>query len=266
MASGGPCLVFLPAMLCEEDLYRSQIERLRDLVVAGLWLMGCNPGPYRQTVERGLNARVQAGEFDAVVDELAKAVVSRGGPHAIPAMATFRSMARRAGPTLLLRQNTALMGAKRPARRPLAHLLPHVAGMGPRGQLCRRRARPRYGGAYPRSASRCSRRLRSSSDAGAARGSYAGGARVAAGDPSGWLGGEPTYGGWDDRLSHHRSAARRHSRPPAASSRGHVPGDAARRSTEVHRDGALGVQLLADRGGRTDLLHRRERPLQLPDW
>ena len=71
--------------------------------VAGLWLMGCNPGPYRQTVERGLNARVQAGEFDAVVDELAKAVASRGGPHAIPAMATFRSMARRAGPTLLLR-------------------------------------------------------------------------------------------------------------------------------------------------------------------
>ena len=145
-------------MLCDEDLYRSQIERLRDLVeplllvvaepsmpaaaatvlrhaperfflagtsyggslalevattaparVAGLWLMGTNPGPYRQTVERGLNARVQAGEFDALVDELAKAVVSRGGPHAIPAMATFRSMARRAGPTLLLRQNTALM-------------------------------------------------------------------------------------------------------------------------------------------------------------
>src|SRR5438477_176061 len=108
MASGGPCLVFLPAMLCDEDLYRSQIERLRDLVVAGLWLMGCNPGPYRQTVERGLNARVQAGEFDAVVDELAKAVVSRGGPHAIPAMATFRSMARRAGPLGLPRRPVAV--------------------------------------------------------------------------------------------------------------------------------------------------------------
>src|SRR2546430_11636389 len=157
MAGGRPCLVFLPAMLCDEDLYRSQIERLRDLVeplllvvaepsmpaaaatvlrhaperfflagtsyggslalevaataparVAGLWLMGCDPGPYRQTVERGLNARVQAGEFDAVVDELAKAAVYRGGPHALPPMGAFRAMARRAAPRPRLRPSTAL--------------------------------------------------------------------------------------------------------------------------------------------------------------
>jgi pimeloyl-ACP methyl ester carboxylesterase len=154
-----PTLVFLPAMLCDEELYRPQIEGLRDLVesmvltvaeatmaeaapvvlqqapprfllvgtsyggslaleviirepsrVAGLWLMGCSPGPHSDpTAARLRNARVQRGEFDTVVEELTATITYEGGPHAVEAASNFRRMAERAGPGIFLRQNTALL-------------------------------------------------------------------------------------------------------------------------------------------------------------
>ena len=163
-----PTLVLLPAMLCNDELYRPrpQIERLRDLVepmtltvaeatmaeaaaevlrrapprfllagtsyggslalevvalaptrVLGLWLMGCNPGPHRDlAVAHRRNQRVQSGEFERVVEELASTITCEQGPHALGAANSFRSMARQAGPDMFLRQNTALFS--RPDRRP----------------------------------------------------------------------------------------------------------------------------------------------------
>jgi pimeloyl-ACP methyl ester carboxylesterase len=152
-------------MLCDEELYRSQIEAVRDLVepvplviaeasmaeaaatvlrraparfllagtsyganlalevaataptqVAGLWLMGCNPGP-DDHVEGGrrLTDRVRAGEFDAVVAELAERVVCARGPNAEGARSAFQKMARRLGDGVFERQNASLLG--RPDRR-----------------------------------------------------------------------------------------------------------------------------------------------------
>lgn len=159
-------IVFLPAMLCDDELYGPQIEGLRDLVkpvvltvaeptmadaadavlrqaparfvlagtsyggnlalevvakapgrVSGLWLMGCLPGPHRDpAAARGRNDRVQRGEFEAVVEELAATITHEGGLHAFDASNSFRRMARRAGPGVFLRQNTSLLG--RPDRRP----------------------------------------------------------------------------------------------------------------------------------------------------
>jgi len=154
-----PTIVFLPAMLCDEELYRPQIEGLRDLVepvvltvaeptmaeaanavlrrapprfllagtsyggslalevvtrapsrVVGVWLMGCSPGPHSDpTAARLRNDRVQRGEFDAVVEDLAATITYEGGPHAVDAASSFRRMARRAGPAVFLRQNTSLL-------------------------------------------------------------------------------------------------------------------------------------------------------------
>src|SRR5882724_5811311 len=156
----GLTLVFLPAMLCNDELYHSQTEALRDLVepmvltvaeatiadaattvlrqapphfllagtsyggslalevitrepsrVVGLWLMGCNPGPHSDpTAARLRNDRVQRGEFDTIVEELAATIAYEGGPHAVEATSSFRHMARLAGPEVFLRQNTALLG------------------------------------------------------------------------------------------------------------------------------------------------------------
>jgi len=153
-------VVFLPAMLCNDELYHPQIEALRDLVdpmtlmvaeatmaesatsvlrqapphfllvgtsyggslalevvtrapsrVMGLWLMGCSPGPHSDpTAARLRNDRVQRGEFDAVVEELATTIAYEGGPHAVSATSGFRRMAKLAGPGVFLRQNTALLG------------------------------------------------------------------------------------------------------------------------------------------------------------
>ena len=158
-------IVFLPAMLCDDELYRPQIEGLRDLVepvsltvaepsmaeaanavlrqapsrfllagtsyggslalevvarapsrVAGLWLMGCSPGSHSDPAAARLrNDRVQRGEFDAVVEDLAAAITYEGGSHAVDAASSFRRMARRAGPAVFLRQNTSLLA--RPDRR-----------------------------------------------------------------------------------------------------------------------------------------------------
>ena len=164
-------IVLLPAMLCDEELYRPQIDGLRDLVeplaltvaeptmaeaaaavlrqapprfllagtsyggnlalevvaaapsrVLGLWLMGCNPGPHRDlAVARLRNDRVQRGEFEAVVEDLAAAIAYEGGPHGAEAARSFRRMARRAGPTVFLRQNSSLLS--RPDHRAdLAHI------------------------------------------------------------------------------------------------------------------------------------------------
>ena len=164
-------IVLLPAMLCDEELYRPQIDGLRDLVeplalavaeptmvdaaatvlrqapsrfllagtsyggnlalevvaaapsrVLGLWLMGCNPGAHRDlAMARLRNDRVQRGQFEAVVEELAAVIAYEEGPHGADAARSFRRMARRAGPTVFLRQNTSLLG--RPDRRgDLAHI------------------------------------------------------------------------------------------------------------------------------------------------
>lgn len=152
--------LFLPAMLCNDDLYRAQVEGLRDRVepmtltvaeatmadaakavlhqtpphfllvgtsyggslalkvmalapsrVRGLWLMGCNPGPHTDPAAARLrNDRVQRGEFDSVVEELASTITYERGPHAVSAASRFRRMARQAGPTVFSRQNTALLG------------------------------------------------------------------------------------------------------------------------------------------------------------
>lgn len=152
-------MVFLPAMLCDDELYRPQIEGLRDLVepvvltvaeptmadaadavlrqappqfllvgtsyggnlalevvvrapsrVIGLWLMGCSSGPHSDpAAARRRNDRVQQGEFDAVVEDLAAMIVYEGGPHAVDATTRFRRMATRAGPAVFRRQNTSLL-------------------------------------------------------------------------------------------------------------------------------------------------------------
>jgi len=85
--------------------------------VLALWLMGCNPGPHRDLPAALLrNDRVQRGEYDAVVEELAATITCEAGPHADEASRSFRRMARRAGPEVFLRQNTSLLG--RSDRRP----------------------------------------------------------------------------------------------------------------------------------------------------
>jgi pimeloyl-ACP methyl ester carboxylesterase len=157
-----PTIVLLPAMLCNADLYRPQVDGLRDVVdsmtltvaeatmadaatvvldqapphfllvgtsyggnlalevvtraptrVLGLWLMGCSPGPHLDpAAARRRNERVQRGEFDGVVEELASAITYEPGPHAVGAASSFRRMARQAGPTVFLRQNAALLGRR----------------------------------------------------------------------------------------------------------------------------------------------------------
>jgi len=159
-------MVLLPAMLCDEELYRPQIDGLGDLVdpvamtvaeqtmaeateavlrqapprfvlggtsyggslaldvvatapsrVLALWLMGCIPGPHRDPAAALLrNHRVQRGEYDAVVEEIAATIVCDTGPRADQSSSSFRRMARRAGTEVFLRQNTSLLG--RSDRRP----------------------------------------------------------------------------------------------------------------------------------------------------
>jgi len=186
-----PTLVLLPAMLCNDDLYRPQIEGLLGVVepmtltvaeetmaeaaaevlrkapehfllagtsyggslalevvtlaparVLGLWLMGCNPGPHADpAAARRRNHRVQSGEFDDVVEELAGTITYERGPHAISAASSFRRMAGQAGPALFMRQNTALLG-RRDRRPDLARIVcPTLLVWGREDRL----AAPRHG-------------------------------------------------------------------------------------------------------------------------
>ena len=63
--------------------------------VAGLWLMGSNPGPHGDPDgARAQSARVRAGEFETVVEELAARAVYEGG--------RLCALERLTAPTLLL--------------------------------------------------------------------------------------------------------------------------------------------------------------------
>jgi pimeloyl-ACP methyl ester carboxylesterase len=78
--------------------------------VAGLWLMGANPGASADPAgARRLNERVRAGEFTAVVEELAVRAIYANGPRGVEATETFRRMAHRAGAEVFLRDNAALI-------------------------------------------------------------------------------------------------------------------------------------------------------------
>jgi pimeloyl-ACP methyl ester carboxylesterase len=151
-------LVLLPALLCDEELYRTQTDALADVAqplplaatastlaeagqwvlrrvperfalvgtsaggnlalevvaaaperVAGLWLMGCNPGLHGDPDgARRISERVRAGEFEAVVDDLVGRAVYAGGPCAREALDALPRMARRSGPEAFARLNDAL--------------------------------------------------------------------------------------------------------------------------------------------------------------
>ncbi len=78
--------------------------------VAGLWLMGANPGASADPAgARRLNERVRAGEFAVVVEELAARAIYADGPRGVEATEAFRRMAQRAGPEVFLRDNAAMI-------------------------------------------------------------------------------------------------------------------------------------------------------------
>jgi pimeloyl-ACP methyl ester carboxylesterase len=78
--------------------------------VAGLWLMGSNPGLSADPASaRRMNERVRGGEFEAVVDELGALAVHADGPRGAEAAATLRRMAHRTGPERFVRQNDAMI-------------------------------------------------------------------------------------------------------------------------------------------------------------
>jgi pimeloyl-ACP methyl ester carboxylesterase len=151
-------LVLLPALLCDEELYRAQTDALGDVAqpmplaapgatlgeaaqwvlrhvperfalvgtsaggnlalevviaaperVAGLWLMGCNPGLHGDPDgARRSSERARAGDFEAIVDDLVARAVYAGGPRARAALDAVRRMARRVGPEAFVRMNDAL--------------------------------------------------------------------------------------------------------------------------------------------------------------
>jgi pimeloyl-ACP methyl ester carboxylesterase len=81
--------------------------------VAGLWLMGSNPGAHGDPDgARGQSARVRAGEFEAVIGELSARAVHADGPRAAEVTAIFRRMAHAAGPEGFVRQNDALIARR----------------------------------------------------------------------------------------------------------------------------------------------------------
>src|SRR6266542_3535282 len=138
-------LVLLPALLCDDELYRAQVAALSDLApplnlsapegnlaeaaqsvlrraperfalagtsaggnlaleivatapfrVAGLWLMGSNPGAHADPEGAGrISERVRAGEFEVVIEEMVARAVYAEGPHAREAADALRRMARR---------------------------------------------------------------------------------------------------------------------------------------------------------------------------
>ena len=72
--------------------------------------MGSNPGPHGDPAgARAQTARVRAGEFDAVLDDLTARAVHAGGPRAAAAADTLRRMARRTGAAGFVAQNDAMI-------------------------------------------------------------------------------------------------------------------------------------------------------------
>jgi pimeloyl-ACP methyl ester carboxylesterase len=64
--------------------------------VAGLWLMGCNPGPHPDPrTARTLAKRVAESEKAAVIEELAAEIAEPAGPRGAEAIEAFRFMTRR---------------------------------------------------------------------------------------------------------------------------------------------------------------------------
>jgi pimeloyl-ACP methyl ester carboxylesterase len=152
-------VVFLPALLCDHELYRAQLAAVGDLAtpmvivvaeaslekaaatvlaraperfalvgtsaggylalevvaaapgrIAGLWLTGVNAGAHADPDgARRLSARVRAGEFTQVVNDLTARCIHVAGPRATDALATLRRMAHRAGPDVFLRQSEAVI-------------------------------------------------------------------------------------------------------------------------------------------------------------
>ncbi len=155
-------LVLVPALLCDDELYRAQIDTIGDLAeptvltaaepdltksaqrvleraparfalagtsaganlalevlavaparVVGLGLTGANAGSHADSAgARRLSERVRAGEFDAVVGELAARSIHAGGPRATEALAAVHRMARRFGPQRFLCWNEALFARR----------------------------------------------------------------------------------------------------------------------------------------------------------
>jgi pimeloyl-ACP methyl ester carboxylesterase len=78
--------------------------------VVAFWLTGANaPAHGDPAGARRLGERARAGEFHAVIDELAERCIHLAGPRGPEALATLRSMARRAGVEVFLRQNEAVI-------------------------------------------------------------------------------------------------------------------------------------------------------------
>jgi len=85
--------------------------------VAGLWLMGANPGPAPDPAgQRRRAERVESGEYPAIIEEFAAAIAYAERPEGEAAAVLFRRMAEAAAPQICLAQNAALMG--RADRRP----------------------------------------------------------------------------------------------------------------------------------------------------
>lgn len=152
-------LVLLPALLCDAELYRAQLDALADVAdarvvaasesslarsaetvlaqaparfalagtsaggnlalevlataperVIGFWLTGTNVAAHSDPGgARRLSERARAGEFPAVVDELAERCIHPAGPRAPAALAALHAMALRAGLQVFLRQNEAVI-------------------------------------------------------------------------------------------------------------------------------------------------------------
>jgi pimeloyl-ACP methyl ester carboxylesterase len=78
--------------------------------VAGLAVIAANPGPHSNPLQgRQLQERVVAGDFAAVVDELAERMIAPKNLNAAHAADIFRRMAERAGPERFLTQHASLL-------------------------------------------------------------------------------------------------------------------------------------------------------------
>jgi pimeloyl-ACP methyl ester carboxylesterase len=78
--------------------------------VAGLWLMGSNPGAHGDPEgARANSARVRAGEFEAVLEQMVALAVHAAGPRGPAAADALRRMARRTGAAGFVSQNDPMI-------------------------------------------------------------------------------------------------------------------------------------------------------------